>query len=404
MRIHLYYQYYHNPDCAAACRHYHLAQYLAQQHEVTIITSDVWEKKRITRAFEWAPAGVKIKTIRAPYHNRMGPLRRLIAFVRYIIGAFYIGLKLPKPDLIIGTSTPLSAAWVAHKVAQYRGVPWVFEVRDLWPDFPIQMGAIPFEWMKNWLWRVENQLYHSADHIIPLSPDMENHILQKGCDPSKVTTLVNGTDHRLARRSPADIPFNLQNPDQLQGKKVILYAGTLGRANAIACLLEASTLLASEQDLIFVFIGEGYYEDEVKKRALVQKNILHIPPVPRHRIFDWYARADLSLVSFLPLPVLNANSPAKFFDSLAMATPVLVTNTGWTREFVEQYDCGWFCPATEPHPLALCIRSIIDEPELLIHRGKKGQTIADSIFRREPLFIQFEQILMQRIKYSRISA
>ena len=404
MRIHLYYQYFHNPDCAAASRHFHLVQYLSKRHEITVITSDIWENKRITNHFEWAPDGVQIESIRAPYENNMGRAKRLFAFIRYMFGAFIKGIRLPKPDIIIGTSTPLSAAWIAGKIARMRGIPWVFEVRDLWPDFPIQMGAIPFKWMKKWLWKIEKNMYKTASHVIPLSPDMHRHIQAKGISNNKITTLINGTDYELARQSSAVLQKELRQAYALEGKKIVLYAGTLGRANAIESILEIAELLEADTEIQFILIGEGYYQQEVIKYASKLGNILFLPPVPRHKIFDWYALADLSLVPFLQLPVLDANSPAKFFDSLSVGTPVLVTNSGWTRTFVEENDCGWVCANLEPESLATCIRTIMGNPELLMLRGQNGAIVADKCFQRTSLFNQFEQILMHCIKYPLVSA
>src|SRR5690606_32453756 len=102
--------------------------------------------------------------------------------------------RLKKPDVIWGVSTPLTAAWAAAKVARYHKVPFVFEVQDLWPEFPVQMGAVPFKPLQKQLYRLEKNLYLQAAHIIPLSPDMETYITDLGVPPAKITTLVNGTE------------------------------------------------------------------------------------------------------------------------------------------------------------------------------------------------------------------
>lgn len=393
MKILIFYQYYHNPDCGASGRHYQFIEALSKQHEVTVITSDVWLKKRKTRRFDWAPAGVNVIHLPVPYDNAMGSGARLKAFACYMIRAMITGLRVPRPDVIFGTSTPLTATWAAGKVAQLRRIPWIFEVRDLWPDFPIQMGAIKAPWMQKMLYKMEHRLYRRASHIIPLSPDMEAHILSLGVEKDRLTTLVNGTDLAFARQASQKKANILLASHGLAGKKIILYAGTLGRANAIPLIMETSRQLTHRDDLHFVFVGSGYFQDEIAKIARQRKNVSLFPPAPRHEVFTWFKAATLSLVTFIDLPVLQTNSPAKFFDSLATGTPVIVTNPGWTRTFVETHGCGWYVPAKEPESLVRCIERVTDDPEHLQSAGDKGMAIANKQFDRTRMATILESIL-----------
>ncbi len=395
MHILLFYQYYHNPDCAASGRHYHFVKELSKQHRVSIITSDIWQQKRQTYNFPWAPENVDLHHLHVPYDNAMGSKARLKAYASFMTKAIWKGLRVDKPDVIIGSSTPLTAAWAAAKVAQLRRVPWIFEIRDLWPDFPIQMGAIKHSWAQKQLYKLEQRLYKSAAHNIPLSPDMANHVLEQGIDSNQVTTILNGTDLGFAQSVTAEKSQNLLNQHGLAGKKIILYAGTLGRANAIPTILEASRQLKNRDDLHFVVLGSGFLAPDVANAANKQSNLTLLPPAPRHQIFDWFATASVSLVTFADLPVLSTNSPAKFFDSLAAATPVIVTNPGWTKSFIEEHNCGWFVPPEEPHTLVRCIEHIFSNPDELNRAGKNGLAIATQLFDRSKMVLQLESILRQ---------
>lgn len=395
MHILLFYQYYHNRDCAATGRHFSLIKSLSQQHRVTVITSDVWEHKRQTHLYPWAPDGVDIISMPVPYDNAMHTGGRLKAYAGYAWQAFRQGLRVQKPDIIIGSSTPLTAAWAAAKVAQLRRIPWVFEVRDLWPDFPIQMGAIRNTWIQRRLYNMEHRLYRSASHIITLSPDMETHVVNKGLDRSKITTLLNGTDLDLAHQPDVATETQLREQYSLQQKKVVLYAGTFGRANAIPLLIDSAKKLTHRQDIHFVFMGAGYHEAALRETAASVPNITMVPAEPRHRIFNWFRIADLALVSFLDIPVLAANSPAKFFDSLACGTPVVVTNPGWTKTFIEKHHCGWYANANEPESLVRCIEEAIGNPDELKQAGINGQQQASILFDRSIMAESLNNILLQ---------
>lgn len=382
MRILFFYQYYHNLDCAATGRHYQFIRRLAREHEVHVVTSDHWEQRRQSHLFEWAPEGVTIHRIRAPYNNAMGIRARLGAYATYAAGALAAGLRAPRPDVVVGTSTPLSTAWVAARVARLRRVPWVFEVRDLWPAFPIEMGAIRNPWLQRRLVALEKRLYDAASHIVPLSTDMQAAIEAGGTPASKLTTLVNGTDLDLAAGVTDAAIAALRDQLAIGDRRVVLYAGTFGRANAIPALIGAAERLRHRDDLVFLFLGDGFYRPALEEAAGRLPNVRVLPPEPRHAIFTWFGLASLSLVSFIDLPVLAANSPAKFFDSLGMGTPVLVTNPGWTREFVEAHGCGWYAGAAEPDSLAAGIQAALDDPAALAEAGKRGRAAAASFDRR----------------------
>jgi glycosyltransferase involved in cell wall biosynthesis len=214
------------------------------------------------------------------------------------------------------------------------------------------MGAVPGRWLQERLRKFEASLYRDADHVVTLSPDMERHVLDLGGSPGQVTTLLNGTSFELLDAADPSAPEALRARYGLGRRRVVLYAGSFGRANGLPAVLEAARLLRDREDLIFVFVGSGYARDAVDRAAEAEPNVVSVPPVPKHAIFDWHRLADLSLVTFIDLPVLSTNSPSKFFDSLACGTPVLVTNTGWTRAFVEDHNCGWCIDALSADRLA----------------------------------------------------
>ena len=395
MHIAVFSQYHTNPDCPATSRHYTLLAHIAKTHRVTLLTTPAWKSHRLTRDFPWVPAGVEIREARVAYDNKMGPARRALSFAQYAVWAVGEGMRIDKPDVIWGISTPLTAAWAAAQVARWRRVPWVFEVQDLWPSFPIAMGAVPTALARQQLFGLEKRLYQSARHILPLSPDMTRYVTDLDIAPAKVTTVLNGTDLDLAARATPEVVAQLRQAYGLVGQRVILYAGTFGRANDIPTLVAAAEALAATgTDVVWLFLGHGFYEPLIAAAAARWPGRIRlVGGQARHEVFGWFALAEVSVVSFLGLPVLDANSPAKLYDSLAVGTPVIVTNAGWTKELVAQHGCGWYVPAGNAEALQMQLRTLLAHPEMLVAAGVNGQQLALAEFDRQRLAAQVQRVL-----------
>ncbi|WP_045688214.1 glycosyltransferase family 4 protein [Hymenobacter sp. AT01-02] len=394
MHIAVFSQYHTNPDCPATSRHYSLLAQLARKHRITLITTRTWERQRLTYEFPWLPEGVTMRAAEVSYENKMGVARRILSFGQYAAYALREGVRLEKPDVIWGISTPLTAAWAAAQVARLRRVPWVFEVQDLWPSFPIAMGAVPNLFAQRRLFDLEKSLYQSARHVLPLSPDMTSYVRQLGISADKVTTVLNGTDLDLAACATSAAVAALRQQQGLEGQRVILYAGTFGRANAIPTLLAAAVQLAPQHpDVTWLFMGHGFHQEIVEQAAATYPFIRLVAPQPRHAVFTWFRLADVAVVSFLGLPVLDANSPAKFYDSLAVGTPVIVTNAGWTKTFVEQHRCGWYSPAEDVDALVFTIATVLRDKNLLRTAGDAGKEVAQKYFDRQQIGNIIEQVL-----------
>lgn len=395
MHIAVFYQHYNNPDCPSTARFYSFFRRWVPRHQISLIASSAHRLRRLTHAFEWVPPGVDLHQLDVPYENAMDARSRLWAFAHYAARAFFVGLRIPRPDIIVGISTPLTAALAAAAVARLRGVPWVFVVQDLWPDFPIQMGAVPQPWLRRMLYALERRLYRSATHVIAFSPDMAAHIQGKDVPPEHLTMQFNGTDFDLIDAcTDADVTA-LREAWDLEDKRVVLYAGTFGRANDIQTLLRTAARLRHRDDVRLVFVGDGFHAPEVREMATHVPTVVAVPPQPRHQAFAWFKLANVSLVSFLDLPVLAANSPAKFFDSLGTGTPVIVTNPGWTKEFVETHECGWYVPASDPGALADRLESVLSDPARLAAAGRRGAEVARQQFDREGLAQRTVHILTE---------
>lgn len=394
MHVAVFLQHYHTPDCPTAARPYALVERLAEDHEVTLITTRAWEEKRRARRFPWVPSGVDLVHFDVPYDNSMSATQRLFSFLRYAACAILHGLQMPRPDLILGSSTPLTGAAAAATVARLRGIPWVFEVRDLWPDFPIQMDAVPDGGLHRLLYAGESALYRSADRVVTLSSDMETHVRVQAPSAS-VTTLEYGSDFDLIDEIDSEKRTELEDRFSLDRSFLVLYAGTFGRANAIPTLLETARTLSDRSDVLFAFAGHGYHEPAVRRAARRHEAVRLLPPLPYPEVLSLFDVADVSLVSFVDRPVLAANSPGKFFDSLATGTPVVVTNPGWTKRFVERHECGWYVPPESPDRLAARLEAVLDAPDALAEAGRNARSVARQQFVRNTIMDRYANLLEQ---------
>jgi glycosyltransferase involved in cell wall biosynthesis len=397
MHVAVFSQYHTSPDCPATSRHYTLLTELAKHHRVTLLSTPAWRPKQLTHEWPWVPAGVELLEANIPYENTMGPARRALAFAQYAAWAVRAGRRIARPDVVWGISTPLTAAWAAARVARHWGVPWVFEVQDLWPSFPVAMGAVPTALARQQLFALEKRLYESATHIVPLSPDMSQYVAGLGIADSKITTLLNGTDLDLAARATPAAVAALRRAQGLAGQQVVLYAGTFGRANDMPTVVAAAeALVAADPAVTFLFLGHGFFEPLVAAAAARwPERIRLVGGQARHAVFSWFALADVAVISFLDMPVLDTNSPAKLYDALAVGTPVVVTNKGWTKTLVEQHGCGWYTPAGNAAALAARLQQVLADLPALAAAGQRGCALAHAEFDRVVIAGHMQRILEQ---------
>lgn len=394
MHILCIYQHYANFDCANSGRLFTFLKHLGKNHKVTLVAGDSWESSKITDLYPWVPENVNYVPIHAPYSNNMNSFQRLNAYARFPALALIAGRKI-KPDIIYGISTPLMTGWAAARLARHHNVPWVFEIRDIWPEFPVQMGAVKNALVRRALYKMERDLYHDASHVVTVSTDMTDHVVAHNVDASRVTTLLQGTNIDLASEAiegDPDSDFNFGN------RKAVLYAGTFGRANAIPSVLEAAEKLRHHDDLVFVFTGDGYHRSDIAEQADKNSNIVLLPPIPRHRVLKLFRQASVSLVPFSNLPVLATNSPAKFFDSLSVGTPVVVTNPGWTKSFVEDHHCGYYAPIDDTENLAEIILTAANSSDKQSIMAQNSIRIARDMFDRDKMARELETIFIDVVE------
>lgn len=396
MKILYIHQYFKTPDEPGGTRSYWIAKELISRgHEVIMISSSQKiEKQQEIKIID----GIQVIYLKVPYDNSMGIIKRLWAFLRFMFRSTYVALKQKKIDLVIATSTPLTVGFPALVLYYLKKIPYLFEVRDLWPEVPIQMGALKNPFFKKCAIMFEHLIYKKAKHIVALSPGMQNGVLKTGIPSEKVSMIPNMA--KIDKFYPHEIKKEVFEKYKLRKNSFkIIHFGAIGLANGLEYIIEAADLLKEKNidDIDFIILGDGAIkyklEQETKKRKL--NNVHFLGKFPMEETSKIVNVCDVSLVSFANWPILATNSPNKFFDSLSAGKPIIVNSNGWTKDIVENYDCGYYVDVTKPEELAKLLIRIRTQRDELLKRGKNARKLAETKYDKSILCKEFADIIEQ---------
>lgn len=353
MRITYLHQYYLTPEMAGGTRSYALSTRLAAMgHEVHVITSDQnpaasSQKWRVTDE-----GGVKVHWTPVPYGNEMSYVARLKAFLAYALRATGRA-RGTAGDVIFATSTPLTVAIPAILAARSKGIPMVFEVRDLWPDVPIAIGALKNPLAKFLARQLEMAAYRSSRAVVALAPGMGEAVVAKGYDEERVKIIPNGADNSLIWRDEEGATLQRQTHGWLGDRKLVVYIGSLGRINGATYLAHlAAEVRKLDPEVRFVVIGGGAEYEKVEGVArdvdVLGETFFMLGKKPKKEVRAWLTAADLSIALITgPSIVWRDATQNKFFDSLAAGTPVACNFRGWQCEIAEEEGVGFVMPADD---------------------------------------------------------
>ena len=344
MRILYLHQYFKTPDEGGPIRSYYLAKGLVENgFEVELITSHNKGSEEIKIV-----DGIRVHYLPVTYDNTMGFTRRSVSFILFMILAIKKASTLKNIDCCYATSTPLTIGWAAIKIKKKLQIPYLFEVRDLWPEAPIQMGSIRSAWLQRILVKIEQRIYKHANRIVALSPGIQEGI-QK-LEPSRDIALIpNMSDIDFFEPSEKD-----QELEVLLGVKnqfVISYFGALGKSNNLEFLLDVAKASKSGLiDLTFLIIGVGSEVGRLKKIARHEEldNVQFLDFMNKVELKRVLTITDAAYVSFANIPILETNSPNKFFDALASGKLVITNTKGWVKELCESNNCGFYADPLKP--------------------------------------------------------
>jgi glycosyltransferase involved in cell wall biosynthesis len=273
--------------------------------------------------------------------------------------------------------------------------PLVFEVRDLWPEAPIQMGALRSPTAQRAARELERKVYGEAAEVVALSPGMRAGVIAAGVAPERVALIPNASDLDLF--SPDLDPGDLRERHGLGDAFVVAYFGTMGEANDLDQAIEAAALLKQrgEHGVRFVLQGDGKrrpaLEQAVRGRGL--ENVLLLPAGDKHAAACLAATSNACMTLFKDVPILATNSPNKLFDTFAAGRPAIVNTAGWQRELVEDNEAGVFARPADPSDLADRILFLRDNPDVARRYGENARRLAEREFDRKLLAERLRGVL-----------
>lgn len=380
-------------------RHYELARYLAQRgDQVTVIASPVSYLTGQTQANKPSPAAqpdheAGIQVIHAYTYAALHKsfFHRLLSFFSFMASSFIKGLQVKDIDLVWGTSPPIFQGLTAWALARLKGVPFLFEVRDLWPAFAVGVGVLRNPLLICLSECLERFLYRHADLVVVNSPGFLDHVRARGA--RSVELVPNGADPRMFDPYGAGLAF--RQAHRLEDKYITLYAGAHGLSNDLGVLLQAAAVLQHRPDIAVVLLGDGKDKPALQQQAaaLGLKNVCFLPPLPKSGMADALAAADACIAILKPIPLYATVYPNKVFDYMAAGRPVILAIDGVIRQVVETAQAGIFVQPGDPAALAAALSWLADHPQEARAMGARGRQIVEAQFDRALLAQRLADIL-----------
>jgi glycosyltransferase involved in cell wall biosynthesis len=392
MHILYFHQHFSTPKGSAGTRSYEMAKALIRAgHSVTIVCGSYAQgKTEIATPFtkgrrRGTVDGIDVIEFDLDYGNHMGFAERVSVFAKFALGSIGIALREPA-NVIFATTTPLTAGIPGIFARWLMRKPFVFEVRDLWPELPKAMGVItnPFVlWLMSILEWVS---YRSASRLVALSPGIVEGIAARGVDKSRIAMVPNGCDLDLfADAAKAWRPEGVHDDHLLA-----VFTGTHGNANGLGAVLDAASVLKARgrDDIRIALVGQGRDKKSLQARADAETldNVLFLDPVPKTQLAGLMAGADLGLQILRNVPAFYfGTSPNKFFDYISAGLPVLNNYPGWLAGLITEKNCGFSVPPDDPVAFADALIAASENRQDLKKKGANARQLAVDQFSRTRL-------------------
>jgi glycosyltransferase involved in cell wall biosynthesis len=407
MHVLYIHQYFATRKGRTGTRSYEFARYLVGKgHRVTMLTSGLANAEfpvAKTEPFsEHEIEGIRVVSIAAGYNDPhvgtgLGGWRRMLRFYEFSRGAFLIGKNLGKPDVVFATHTPLTVGLAGASLGRHFGVPFVFEVRDLWPQALVNVGALKNPAAIWWLRRMARKIYRQAQHIVALSPGMKDGIVRAGVPQDRVTVIPNASDLDLFR--PDLDGSGARQRLGLGDRFAAVYFGAMGLANGLDYVIEAGRILAErgQHHIVLVLHGGGGKREELEalaRQCKLQNIVFSDLVADKTEVARIVAGCDVCLTIYRAAKE-QTWSPNKLFDSLAAGKPILINVGGWLGDLVEDKACGWSLPPDRPEALAEALEKLAGDRAMCEQMGRNARALAQREFDRHLLAARLEKVLTE---------
>jgi glycosyltransferase involved in cell wall biosynthesis len=385
-------QHFNSPEGGGALRSYFLAKALVDKGVKVHVLSGSNSQAYFNKDIE----GIDVHFLPVAYANQFGFWRRIFSFLKFVIVCIRVAPKFRHVQLCYAISVPLTVGFIARWMKWRYGVQYIFEVGDLWPDAAIELGVINNGFLKNFLWRMERNIYLEAKSVVALSPPIAEAVQKKVCVVVHVIPNMSDCQYfSCEKKDPVLVEKFLVND-----KAVISYFGAMGFANGLdhilACALECQKVNLPIQ---FILAGDGAERENLigKSHAMHINNVSFHNFQNRDGIRELMNVTDIVFVSYRPSPILETGSPNKFFDGLAAGKPIIINFGGWLRKEIEEAGCGFFVHPNNLESMVPLLQSFLFSDQLSL-LGQKSRQLAEQKYAREKLTTEWVQILLNELK------
>lgn len=323
--------------------------------------------------------GLHVHYLPVSYDQKMHYFRRSLAFLHYMLLATLKAGSLGKADMLYATSTPLSVGMIAILLKVLRRQKYLFEVRDLWPGVPVEMGILRSGVLIKLLYWLEALIYKNAEAVVCLSPEISNNISQRYKNINTVV-FTNMGDVEFHQRVRVDKKIDDILPI---GRTIISYTGALGKANHLDFFLEAANAsMKARLPVFFVIAGEGSEKNRLIEKVKFKQlnNLVFTGQLSREENAYLLSRSHFVYVSFAPYPLLWSGSPNKFFDALAAGKAVIINFSGWIRKIVEDERIGMYSDPSKPDEFVIMMKGVLKNPGLISKMHENALSLSKQKF------------------------
>jgi len=305
--------------------------------------------------------------------------------------------KMREPDIVIGTSPTFFAPMAARGTAKSKDVPFIMEVRDLWPGIFIELGVITNRMIINILEAWELWMYRESDLVITVTNSFRENIISRGIDSEKVYCIPNGADTDLWE--PLTNETHLASELNIEGKFVVLYIGAHGISQALDKVLESAKILLDREEIIFLFVGSGSQKEKLVEKANREgiRNVEFHDPIPKEEVKRFYNLADVCLVPLRDVDLFEAFIPSKIFEIMAMETPILASLRGEAKTILEESNAAVVVPPEGSEQIADAVLALYNDSEKRSKMAKNGRKFVLENYSREKLAGKYISIMQNAL-------
>lgn len=361
----------------------HCRRWAAAGHAVTVVTcapnfprGEVFPGYR-NALWRWEKMdGVRVLRVWTYIAANEGFARRVLDYVSFMIAAVAASPLTGRADVVVGTSPQFFTACAAWVVSALKGAPFVFELRDLWPESIRAVGAMSDGFALRFLERVELFLYGRAAAIVAVTYSYRDILVRRGIDPGKISVVTNGVE--LERFHPMARDAALAASLGLAGKITAGYIGTHGLAHGLETILDAAVLMGERPEFRFLFLGDGADKDRLKRLAVERglKNVVFVDTVPKEDVPRYWSLLDISIIHLRRTELFKNVIPSKLFECMGMGIPVLLGVEGESAEILAKADAGAAFPPGDARALTDALIALGAEPERAAAWGRNGPAAA----------------------------